>query len=140
MKKLFCAVLLVLTVAGCSGRSASQGSTTTSPGVRLTITAAPRQGFRPLRVSFRGLLEVPDENDKDLYCLQEEWDFGDGAKSSEKPNCDPHTAQTKIKTEFFTDHVYETEGNYTVRFTLGDKKVRSRQISVVILERNTGEP
>ena len=104
----------------------------------MTITASPRQGFEPLRVTFRGVLETPDANDKDLYCLQEEWDFGDGAKSTEKPNCDPHSSDTKIKTEFFTEHVYEKFGNYSVRLSLGDEKVRSRQIAIVILERNTG--
>ena len=139
MKKLLWAVFLVLLAAGCSGRTAPQDSSEPVSEARLTITAAPRQGFQPLRISFRGLLEVPNENNKEFYCFQEEWDFGDGAKSTEKPNCDPHTAETKIKTEFFTDHVYEKQGNYTVRFMLGDKKVRSRQISVVILERNMGQ-
>ena len=106
--------------------------------MKLSITGSPRQGFEPLRVTFRGLLKVADPNDKELYCLQEEWDFGDGAKSTEKPNCDPHSADTKIKTEFFTEHVYEKYGNYTVKLTLGDKKIRSRGIAIVILERNTG--
>ncbi|MCI0414086.1 PKD domain-containing protein [bacterium] len=137
MKRLFC-VLLLLLIAGCSTRAPQQGSTTPSSETKLTITGSPRQGFEPMRVTFRGLLEVPDENDKDHYCLQEEWDFGDGAKSTEKPNCDPHSSDTKIKTEFFTEHVYEKHGNYNVRLTLGDKKVRSRAISIVILERNTG--
>jgi hypothetical protein len=138
MKKLFSAVFLLILVAGCSSRSAQQGSTTPSAETKLSITASPRQGFEPLRVTFRGVLDTADPNDKDLYCLQEEWDFGDGAKSTEKPNCDPHSADTKIKTEFFTEHVYEKFGNYTVKLTLGDKKIRSRQIAVVILERNTG--
>jgi hypothetical protein len=138
MKKLFTAVILLLLVAGCSSRTARQGSNASSAETKLSITASPRQGFEPLRVTFRGLLETADPNDEDLYCLQEEWDFGDGAKSTEKPNCDPHSADTKIKTEFFTEHVYEKFGNYTVKLTLGDQNVRSRQISVVILERNTG--
>jgi hypothetical protein len=138
MKKSFSAVIFLLLVAGCSSRTAQQSSTAPSSETKLSITASPRQGFEPLRVTFRGVLETADANDKDLYCLQEEWDFGDGAKSTEKPNCDPHSADTKIKTEFFTEHVYEKFGNYSVRFTLGDQKVRSRQIAVVILERNTG--
>lgn len=136
--KLFSAVFLLLLVAGCSSRGAQQKSTSPSSETKLAITASPRQGFKPLRVTFRGELDTADPNDKDLYCLQEEWDFGDGAKSTEKPNCDPHSADTRIKTEFFTEHVYEKFGNYKVRFTLGDKKVRSRQIAVVVLERNAG--
>jgi PKD domain len=138
MKKLLSAVILILLVTGCSSRTAQQDSATPSSETKLSITASPRQGFEPLRVTFRGLLETVDQNDKDLYCLQEEWDFGDGAISTEKPNCDAHSADTKIKTEFFTEHVYEKFGNYTVTLTLGDQKVRSRKISIVILERNTG--
>lgn len=136
--KLFSAVVVLLLFAGCSSRSTQQDSTAPSGETKLSITASPRQGFEPLRVTFRGVLETANPNDKDLYCLQEEWDFGDGAKSTEKPNCDPHTEDTKIKTEFFTEHVYEKFGNYNVRFTLGDEKIRSRQIAVVVLERNTG--
>jgi PKD repeat protein len=107
----------------------------------LTINAAPRQGFTPLRVTFRGELEGVVANDEEYYCLQEIWDFGDGAKSSEKPNCDPYSAESKVKTEFFMDHVYEKAGRYTVRLMLGEEdneKIKSRQTSVAVLERTTG--
>lgn len=135
-------LLLLLFIAGCSGRSAPQDSSAaSSDGARLTINAAPRQGFTPLRVTFRGELEGIAANDEEYYCLQEIWDFGDGAKSSEKPNCDPYSAESKVKTEFFMDHVYEKAGRYTVRLMLGEEdneKIKSRQTSVAVLERTTG--
>ena len=140
MKTVAC-LLLFMIIAGCSARSDPQTSTVASSNQpSLTITAAPRQGFTPLRITFRGELQGADSNEERFYCLQEIWDFGDGAKSSEKPNCDPYSAESKIKTEFFKEHVYEKEGRYTVRFFLGEEDnetIRSRQIGVVILERTT---
>jgi PKD domain len=132
------AFILVFTVA-CSSRPASQGSTSTpsSEKIKLEVNASPRQGFAPLRVTFRGNMENVDSTEE-YYCLQEEWDFGDGAKSTEKPNCDSYSADAKIKTEFFTEHLYERHGNYNVRLVLGDDKVRSRQVTVVIVERDRG--
>jgi hypothetical protein len=136
MKKILSVFLVFIGIFSCSARTSQQGSGSAAPGVRLTVGASPRQGFAPMRVTFHGVLQGVAEQNKDYFCLQEEWDFGDGAKSSEKPNCDPSSAETKVKTEFFADHVYENEGTYIVRLVLGDEKVRSRQISVVVLERS----
>ena len=140
MNRIVC-LLLFIFIAGCSARSDPQGSSAASSDQpNLIITAAPRQGFTPLRITFRGELQGVDSNDEKYYCLQEIWDFGDGAKSSEKPNCDPYSPDSNVKTEFFKEHVYEKEGRYTVRFFLGEEDnetIRSRQIGVVILERTT---
>src|SRR5580765_2073716 len=70
-------------------------------GAHLTLTATPRQGFAPLRVSFHVILENVPENDKSFYCLKEEWDFGDGAVSAEQPQCDPWSPESKVNTEYF---------------------------------------
>jgi len=94
-----------------------------------------------LHISLIAKLEGAGGNDQKYYCLQEEWDFGDGAKSSEKPNCDPYGPASKVKTEFFVDHTYEKEGTYTIRLVLGEEgkdQVRSRQVSVLVLERSLG--
>ena len=92
-----------------------------------------------MHVSFNVELQGVSENDKDYYCLHEEWDFGDGAVSAEQPNCETFTKDTKVNLHFFAEHIYEEEGNYTIRFTLGDPvKIRSNQISIVVLERQMG--
>jgi hypothetical protein len=138
-KTIIFPVLLLFFVAGCSSKSSPQtGVNGSDGGAIITITATPRQGFAPLRISFRGELEGVEPNNEEYYCLQEEWDFGDGAISSEKPNCDPFSPDSRVKKEFYADHVYDTAGNFTVRLVLGDEKVRSRQISVVIVDRDRG--
>jgi len=134
-------IALLLLCLSCSSRPASQQETPdrTSGDLKLILNAAPRQGFAPLRVSFEGNLSGAETNDRKYYCLQEEWDFGDGAKSTEKPNCDPFGPDTKIKTEFFVDHVFEKEGNYTIKLALGEEgkdQIHSRQVSIVVLERS----
>jgi hypothetical protein len=141
MKRFLSLLFLIIIIAGCSAKTDPQGSSAASSNQpNLTITASPRQGFTPLRVTFRGELQGVDTNDEEYYCLQEIWDFGDGARSSEKANCEPYSSDSKVKTEFFMDHVYEKEGRYTVRFFLGEEDnetIRSRQVGVVVLERVT---
>src|SRR5262249_42317404 len=102
--------------------------------VRLMLSAAPRQGFEPMRVSFNVVLQGVASDDEDWYCQKEEWDFGDGAVSSEQPNCDEFSANTPVTTEFFADHLYDNAGQYTIRFTLGNNRLRSNQLSVLVLE------
>jgi hypothetical protein len=115
--------------------SGEPGVMTTSGDPKITLTAHPRQGFAPIHVSFSAKLSGVPDNSKDHYCLQEEWDFGDGAVSSQQPNCEPYTESSNIEREFFADHVFEDPGNFTVRFVLGDKnKLRSNQLTVVVLE------
>ena len=138
MKRIISYSAFVLVLIVFCGYLNQLVSAESKKGPKLKINASPRQGFSPLNVTFRGLLEEVDPGDKEYYCLQEEWDYGDGAVSSEKPNCDPFTPETKIKTEFFSTHVYESHGSYTVRLILGDEKVRSKQISIVIVERDRG--
>jgi hypothetical protein len=102
---------------------------------QLVMTAVPRQGFRPLHVTFNVVLKDVADNDEKFYCLQEEWDFGDGAVSSETPNCDPYTPETKINKQFFAEHIFDDASSYTVRFSLGeDRKYKSNQLVVVVLE------
>ena len=92
-----------------------------------------------MHVSINGKLENVLKNDKDFYCLEEEWEFGDGAVSSEQANCEEYSEHSEVKTQFFADHVYEDAGNYTIWLTLGNRKIRSNQIAVVVLESDIGK-
>jgi PKD repeat protein len=106
---------------------------------KLVLTAYPRQGFRPLRISFNATLENVSETDAEYYCLQEEWDFGDGAVSSEKPHCEPFGSDSRVSVTFFSEHIFDDPGNYTIRFKLGDpQKIRSNNLSILVLDRETG--
>lgn len=102
--------------------------------VKLVVDASPRQGLSPHHASINAKLEGVEDNDQEWYCLKQEWDFGDGSISSEEPQCDPFTPETKITKEFFVDHNYEDPGYFKIRFKLGDDKLRSNAITVVVLE------
>lgn len=106
-----------------------------SEKAKLSIEAHPRQGLTPVNVLFTARLEGVSPNSPDFYCLKEEWDFGDGAISSEQVQCEPYSTNSKIKSEFFAEHEYWDEGNYQAQLTLGDNKVRTRRISIRVIEK-----
>jgi len=104
-------------------------------GVSISLRADPRTGFAPLRVTFHAVLNGVSDTDATFHCIKQEWDFGDGAVSSQTPNCEPLAAGAKIETEFIYDHVYENKGSYSAGFALGDKKkMRSNKVSVNVLQ------
>jgi hypothetical protein len=131
---LYCLTCLLL-----AGPATHQIQSENSKKPKLTLTVYPRQGFGPMHVSINGKLENVLKNDKDFYCLEEEWEFGDGAVSSEQANCEEYSEHSEVKTQFFADHVYEDAGNYTIWLTLGNRKIRSNQIAVVVLESDIGK-
>ena len=134
MMKLILVLIATVCLLGCGGHAAPQ-ATPSAPGAPdMILSANPRQGFSPLRVTFRVVLEGVAENNAEWHCLKEEWDYGDGSISSQKPNCEQFTSDSKITTEFYSDHVYEIPGGYTAGFTLGDKKLRSNKVGVRVLE------
>lgn len=137
MKKAFFAVLVLLACLACSSHQqtdvADAASEESHP--HLKIEAQPRQGFAPLIVSFVVTLDGVGDNDEKFYCMKEEWDFGDGAVTADKPNCPPYSADTKVTKEFTIDHTYNDEGTFTARFRLGDH-LKSAPISLNVLENN----
>jgi hypothetical protein len=133
MRNIF---ILCLTCLLLAGPATHQIQSANSKKPKLTLTVYPRQGFGPMQVSINGKLENVPKNDKEFYCLQEEWEFGDGAVSSEQAHCEEHSENSEVKMQFFAEHIYEDAGSYTIWLTLGDKKIRSNQIAVVVLERD----
>jgi len=134
MLKWFFLLMMAACVLGCGGHTAPQTTPSASGEPRLVLSGNPRNGFNPLRVTFRVVLDGVAENNQEWHCLKEEWDYGDGSISSQKPYCEEFTADSKITTEFFNDHVYEIPGGCAASFTLGDKKLRSNKVGVRILE------
>src|SRR6266516_3247790 len=114
MRAVIISGILAVLFSGCSSHQSAMEKqkseqATTGP-VKLQITADLRQGFAPVSVSFKAELVGVSETDPAYYCLQEEWDFGDGSVSSDKPNCEPYAAGSKVTHEFFVEHVYQNEG------------------------------
>ena len=138
MRTRLVSFVLTFLLFGCTSHKTQVGGSPEPGKPRLELTAAPRQGFAPLRVTFHATLQGVIENSEEFYCLKEEWDFGDGAVSSETPQCDPYSQDTRITLEFFTEHLYEEPGSYSASFTLGDRKVRSIKIGITTLESTRG--
>ena len=139
MKK-FLLPLLVVLVLCCSSHTDRSSQQTAAPThsdskhAVLALRGDPRQGFAPLRVTFHAELKGILDGDSTYYCSKEEWEFGDGAVSSQTPNCEPMASGTKMETDFIMDHVYDDPGTYTAGFTLGEKKLRSNKVTITVLE------
>jgi hypothetical protein len=140
MRYVILILLFVSLITACSSHKSTEDPQASSEdGPRLKLSAFPRQGFAPMRVSFNGILEGVSQTDAEYYCLQEEWEFGDGAVSSEQPNCVPLGEEgSELKVNFFVEHLYYEKGTYTIWLTLGDKKIKSNQVAVVVLESEIG--
>ena len=90
---LFCLTFLLLI-----DPATHQIQSENSKKAKLILSAYPRQGFGPMHVSINAKLENVGKNDKEFYCLQEEWEFGDGAVSSEQANCEEFSEGSEGKT------------------------------------------
>jgi hypothetical protein len=130
-------LLLILLLLACSSHAPEANDPAASPKgshPKLTLRADPRQGFAPMNVTFHAQLLNVNDTDKEYYCLKEEWEFGDGALSSQKRNCEPLAEGAKIETDFIVEHEYQNPGTYVAGFTLGEKKIRSSKVSVTVLQ------
>jgi PKD repeat protein len=115
-----CALALPLVLGGCGGSETPPAATTTTTAKAAGATATtaagaedeeyeldviaeaePDEGAPPLKVQFTGSVEE-DEGGPWKF----EWDFGDGAKSTE---------QNPV-------HTYEKVGEYTATLTVTDQK------------------
>ncbi len=136
MKKRSLLLLIALVLACSSHAPEANDPAASSKGhqAKLTLRADPRQGFAPMNVTFHAVLLNVSETDSSYYCLKEEWEFGDGSLSSQKPNCEPLGEGGKIETDFIVEHEYQNPGTYTASFTLGEKKIRSSKVAVTVLQ------
>jgi len=84
----------------------------------LALRSSPRFAFSPVRVLFVAELSGGDDVEE-YYCPELEWDWDDGSKSVQEPDCEPFVAgQTKIERRFSAAHDYQRAANYTVKVSL----------------------
>jgi hypothetical protein len=70
----------------------------------LALRSSPRFAFSPARVLFVAELTGGDDVEE-YYCPELEWDWDDGSKSVQEPDCDPFVSgQTKIERRFSAAH------------------------------------
>ena len=85
----------------------------------LKLTARPRTGFAPTRVTFRGVLIGGPDDFKEYYCPEVEWEWGDGTISENNSDCEPYEAgKSTLKRRFTAQHVFNFPGNFKTRLIL----------------------
>jgi hypothetical protein len=95
-----------------------------------TLTANVVEGVAPLEVNFSGeLVGGPDDN-RDYYCVESSFDFGDGISQSSVPDCIKWQAGTEIQRRFAANYVFEEPGEYQATFRLGDTE--SEPVRIVV--------
>ena len=106
----------------------------------LSLRATPPVGFTPLRVRVVAELEDGADDHPDYYCVEVEWDWGDGTRSESSRDCDPWVAgESEIERRFTATHTYRDGGSFRVRFRLrqNDDIVESRDVRIQV-RRGTG--
>ena len=93
-------------------------ASTTQAGVRLTLVVSTVAG-QPRTFQFVAEAIGGADNNPELYCVGNTWDFGDGPPLSVSPSCTPWTSESKIQRRYENTHAYEKAGLYEVRFTVG---------------------
>jgi hypothetical protein len=117
-------------------------SQTTSPRpdnageVYTTLSADVVEGEAPLAVNLTGRLEGGPDNNRDYYCVESAFEFGDGTVQSAIPGCIAWTPETAIQREYSASYVYAEPGTYQATFSLD--QTRSEPLTIVVRER--GEP
>lgn len=84
----------------------------------LTLRSSPRFAFSPVRVLFVAELSGGDDVEE-YYCPELEWEWDDGSKSVQEPDCEPFVpGQTKIERRFSAEHEYRRASTYNVKVSL----------------------
>jgi hypothetical protein len=123
---------LALAIAGTGAAAAEKVEKLKKPA--LELRAAPRMAFSPVNVLLT--LELKGGDDVEEYhCPEIEWDWDDGGKSTQEPDCTPfEPGQTKIERRFTADHEYHKAGVYQIKATLRrtDRNLASATVRVTV--------
>jgi PKD repeat protein len=87
--------------------------------VYVALSADVVEGDAPLTVSFTGQLVGGRDNNRDYYCVESAFEFGDGMVQSAIPGCIEWTPEAEIQREYSASYVYDEPGVYQVVFSLG---------------------
>ena len=116
--------------------SESDSGAVTSPppsaaaGVYASLSASVAEGVAPLEVNFTGELVGGLDDNRDFYCVESTFDFGDGISQSSSPGCVEWQAGLEIQRRFTANYLYEEPGEYQVVFRLG--QTESEPVMIVV--------
>ena len=101
----------------------------------LTLRARPNAALAPAEIVFIGRLRGGKDDHEEFYCLNAEWDWGDGTISQSSFDCEPYEPGTsEIRRRFSRRHSYRTGGRYQIRLHLkrGNETIETARTNVMI--------
>ena len=100
---------------------------------RLDMRVSPRFAFSPAEVMVTAEL-LGGTAIEEFHCPELEWDWDDGSKSVQEPDCDPLEADGDIERRFTAHHVFSLAANYSVKLTLrkGEKVLATQTVKVTV--------
>ncbi len=116
-----------------------QPQTTTSPPpadvgeLYTTLSANVVEGVAPLAVNFTGRLAGGPDNNRDYYCVESTFEFGDGMVQSAVPGCLEWMPESVIQREYSASYVYHEPGVYQATFSLSG--TQSEPLTIVVRDR-----
>jgi len=101
--------------------------------VYTALSADVVEGVAPLAVNFTGQLVGGPDNNRDYYCVESAFEFGDGMAQSSIPGCVEWTPGTEIERAHSASYVYDEPGVYQAVFSLGGSE--SEALTIVVHDR-----
>jgi Ca-activated chloride channel family protein len=98
--------------------------------VYAALSADVVEGDAPLVVNFTGRLVGGPDSNRDYYCVESAFDFGDGMVQSAIPSCVGWAPGAEIQREYSASYVYDQPGVYEVFFSLGG--TQSQPLTIVV--------
>ena len=98
--------------------------------VYTALSADVVEGPVPLAVNFTGRLVGGPDNNRNYYCVESAFEFGDGMAQSAIPGCVEWTPETEIQREYTASYVYDEPGVYQATFSLGGAQSEPLTIAV----------
>lgn len=131
MRTRFAGPVLLFFAAASFALPAAAGDQGRTRKPRLELRATPRMAFSPVMVLATAELRGGDAAEE-FYCPALEWEWDDGAKSSQEADCPPFGPGVEMDRRFTAEHAYRTPGVYTVtvRLKRSDRSIAAATTTV----------
>jgi PKD repeat protein len=104
--------------------------------VYAALSADVVEGDAPLAVNFTGRLVGGPDSNRDYYCVESAFEFGDGMVQSAIPGCLEWTPEAEIQRAYSASYVYDEPGVYQATFSLGG--TQSESLTIVVHDQTSG--
>ena len=115
---VFAALLIPTAATGADSPKETAKDAPKQKRPALEVRVSPRFGFSPVLAHLTAELKGGDEIEE-YYCPEIEWEWDDGGKSVQEPDCPPFEAgKTPMERRYTAEHEYRRAGSYTIRFAM----------------------